>query len=61
MDTKELDTPYHEGERAVQERAGVRAAAKQVASMIQPGLSENMRRFLTEQPFVVAATVDRDD
>ena len=61
MDTKESDTPYHKGERVVQERAGVRVAAKQVASMIQPGLSENMRAFLTEQPFVVAATVDRDD
>ena len=61
MDTKESDTPYHKGERVVQERAGVRLAAKQVASMIQPGLSENMRRFFTEQPFVVTATVDRDD
>ena len=61
MDTKESDTPYHEGERVVQERAGVRVAAKQVASMIQPGLSENMRRLLTKQPFVVTATVDRDN
>ena len=61
MDTTESDTPYHEGERTVQERAGVRAAAKQVASMIRTGLSKNMRAFLTRQPFVVAATVDRDN
>jgi len=61
MDTTESDTPYHEGERTVQERAGVRAAAKQVAGLIQTGLSENRRAFFTEQPFLVAATVDRDN
>lgn len=61
MNTNGSDTPYHEGERTIQERAGVREAATQVAGMIQPELSENMRAFLAEQPFVVAATVDHDD
>ena len=39
MDITESDTPYHEGERTIQERVGVRATAEQVAGMIIEKLS----------------------
>ena len=52
--------PYHEGERAVQSRAGVRDAAQRVAEMVRPSLSENMQSFLSHQPLAVATTVDHE-
>ena len=49
-------TVFHEGERAVQRRAGVERVAAQVgrgiASWIPPGFAEFVRR----QPFVVLAS-----
>ena len=59
-DQHSVQDPYHKGERAVQARAGVRAEAQRVAEMVQPTLSENMRAFLSHQPFAVAAFADND-
>ena len=39
MDITESDTPYHDAERVVQERAGGHAMAEQVAGMIIEKLS----------------------
>ena len=48
---------FHEGERAVQERAGVaEAAAKLGQHMVQPQLDGQFAAFLREQLFVVVAS-----
>lgn len=49
---------YHEGEIAVQERAGVRSQAARVANGIRDFLVEAAQDFLETQPFVVASVTD---
>jgi uncharacterized protein len=50
-------TVFHEGETAVQERAGVRAAAERLgAGMIEPVLHAQFAEFLRRQPFVIVAS-----
>ncbi|HEY3774088.1 MAG TPA: pyridoxamine 5'-phosphate oxidase family protein [Solirubrobacteraceae bacterium] len=50
-------TVFHEGETAVQERAGVRAVAERLgAGMIEPVLDAQFAGFLRRQPFVVVAS-----
>ncbi len=51
---------FHDGEQAVQERAGVRAeAAKLGARMVQSHLDDGFAGFLQAQPFVVVASNTR--
>lgn len=49
---------YHEGERAVQERAGVAAMAVRIGRGIHPTIPVAAAEFLGEQRMVVAAAVD---
>ena len=51
---------FHEGERAVQERAGVAAVASRVAGSIHGEIPPPARDFLLEQPFAVLASRDAD-
>lgn len=52
-------SPFHEGERQVQERAGVRDAARRVGDMIQSAIPANTHEFLSAQRFTVLSTADR--
>jgi uncharacterized protein len=55
-----MDSPYHQGERAVQTRAGVRDRAEQMGrKMIRAFLPDQHRQFFEQLPFVLAGTVDR--
>jgi predicted pyridoxine 5'-phosphate oxidase superfamily flavin-nucleotide-binding protein len=58
----DIDTsgPFHEGERQVQQRAGVRDAAQRVGSMIEAAIPANTHEFLSSQRFAVLNTADRE-
>lgn len=49
---------YHEGERAVQRRAGVVAQADRNARVVVTEIPDLARDFLAEQPFVVVGSAD---
>ncbi|PJJ60966.1 pyridoxamine 5'-phosphate oxidase family protein [Hymenobacter chitinivorans] len=49
---------YHRGEVAVQEQAGTRAQAAQLAPILQTELPTPARNFLAAQPLVVVASAD---
>jgi predicted pyridoxine 5'-phosphate oxidase superfamily flavin-nucleotide-binding protein len=55
-----MQTPFHEGELAVQRRAGVERAAAQVGRMIGPSIPPEFAGFVARQPFVVAAAPDAE-
>jgi predicted pyridoxine 5'-phosphate oxidase superfamily flavin-nucleotide-binding protein len=60
MTTPALEAGFHAGERAVQERAGVRAEATRLEGMLAPAsLSGGFSSFLAAQ--TVAVLVGRDD
>ncbi len=50
---------YHEGELAVQERAGVRGMAARVGQSVFPHLNQILQRFIAEQDLLVVASLDR--
>jgi uncharacterized protein len=50
--------PYHAGELAVQEKAGVAEMARRVGKVIRPEIPPAAWGFLSEQPMAVAASVD---
>lgn len=50
---------FHEGELAVQARAGVAAVAAKVGRNIMPSIPPDYDEFLRSQPFVVVAGLDR--
>lgn len=52
--------PYHEGERAVQERAGVREAADRLAVLIRPEIPGQAQAFLSVLSLVVVGAPDDD-
>jgi len=52
--------PFHSGELAVQERAGVRERAARIGGSIHPELPEPARAFLEQRRFVVLATADAE-
>ncbi len=55
------DTPFHEGEIAIQERYGVAERMRAFASrIVRDHLPDQHRDFLSELPFVVLGTVDRE-
>lgn len=49
---------FHEGEIAVQERAGVKMMANRVGSGIHPVISDAAIDFLQQQPFIIIASRD---
>jgi len=49
---------FHEGERAVQRRAGVERVAAQVGRMVHPFVPPEFAEFLSRLPFVVVASQD---
>jgi predicted pyridoxine 5'-phosphate oxidase superfamily flavin-nucleotide-binding protein len=51
---------FHEGERAVQERAGVAAIASRVGGSIHAEIPPRAQAFLLEQPFAVLASRDAE-
>ena len=51
-------TMFHDGERAVQRRAGVERIAAQVGRNIAPSITSGYAEFLHQQPFAVAAGED---
>ncbi|HSP97090.1 MAG TPA: pyridoxamine 5'-phosphate oxidase family protein [Candidatus Dormibacteraeota bacterium] len=51
---------FHEGERAVQQRAGVAEMAARIGNSIHAEIPPRAREFLDEQPFVVLASRDAD-
>ncbi len=53
-----MDSAYHAGERAVQERAGVRDRAARIAGSIHRVVPAAARGFLQQRTFVVLATAD---
>ena len=55
-----MDTPFHEGERAVQARAGVGDVAERVAGFVRDHLPGQHRAFYAGLPFLVAGGRDAD-
>lgn len=55
-----LGGPYHEGERRVQERAGVREMARRIGRSIHPEVPDRAAAFLAARRMLVVATVDDD-
>jgi len=56
-----MPSPYHAGERAVQERAGVQHMASRIARSIGTSMPPAARQFLQQQPMVVVASTDERD
>jgi uncharacterized protein len=54
-------SPYHEGELAVQARAGVTAEAQRVGQVLRPEIPPAAAEFLVEQPMVITGSVADDD
>lgn len=52
------DSPFHAGERQVQERLGVRAVEDWARKIVRPYLPEEHRAFHTALPFLVVAARD---
>ncbi|MET0554599.1 MAG: pyridoxamine 5'-phosphate oxidase family protein [Vicinamibacteria bacterium] len=50
--------PFHEGEKALQRRAGVRERAEAVGAIVEDTLFPAARRFLAGQRILVAASLD---
>lgn len=54
-------TPFHEGERQVQERAGVRAMSERVGKIIGGAIPPAAQEFLKAQPMLLLGGADSDD
>jgi predicted pyridoxine 5'-phosphate oxidase superfamily flavin-nucleotide-binding protein len=55
-----MDSPFHAGERAVQDRVGVRALADQVGRIVGGAIPPAVRLFLQRQRLVILASADAD-
>lgn len=53
-------SPFHAGELAVQEAAGVRDEAARLGPMFRPAMPDAHRAFFERLPFVVVGSVDAD-
>jgi predicted pyridoxine 5'-phosphate oxidase superfamily flavin-nucleotide-binding protein len=52
-------SPWHEGERAVQRRAGVPDAIEDIGRIVfQSSMTEQHRRFFAQLPFLVVGSID---
>ena len=58
MTTTDLINPFHDGERAAQERAGVGNVAEWAGGFIRDYLPEQHRAFHTAQPFLIVSGGD---
>lgn len=60
--TETAGSVYHEGEVAVQRRAGVRGRAEKMAGMVERAVptSDDVRALVSDQPHAVVTSVDRD-
>jgi predicted pyridoxine 5'-phosphate oxidase superfamily flavin-nucleotide-binding protein len=54
-----VTTPFHEGEIAVQTRAGARAMAEKVGNGIHPTMPNAARDFLARQPMIFLGAADQ--
>lgn len=54
----EPSSPYHAGERAAQERAGVRDKADRLARGLRDHMPDQHRAFFAELPFILVGSVD---
>jgi hypothetical protein len=62
LDRNNPASPFHEGERAVQSRLGVRQSIESWArKVIRPFMPQQHREFYSRLPFVVATARDVDD
>ena len=61
MDSSPDTSPFHAGERRVQERLGVRAIEEWARQVVRPHLPEQHREFYGSLPFLVAAGRDARD
>jgi predicted pyridoxine 5'-phosphate oxidase superfamily flavin-nucleotide-binding protein len=52
---------FHEGELAIQERAGVTRQASRIGTSIRPTIPPLAADFLERQPFVFAGSIDKDE
>ena len=52
------DEPYHDGERAVQERAGVRAAARKIGRVIGDAITPAVAEFLARRITLYVGSID---
>ena len=57
----ETVSPFHHGERDVQERMGVRDIEDWARKVIRPYLPDDHREFYRELPYLVAAARDGHD
>jgi hypothetical protein len=55
---QDASSPFHPGELAVQQRAGVAESAAEVGGIVAPSISGAVRRFLASQRLAVAASLD---
>lgn len=55
-----MSATYHAGERAVQERAGVRTMSERIGKVFQAEMKPLFRAFIAHQRLAVLATVDED-
>ncbi len=53
-----MDDVFHEGELAVQQRAGVGAQAQQVGRIISPALPNGADEYLAQLPLLIAGAAD---
>src|SRR4051812_10242587 len=53
-------SPFHAGELAIQDAAGVRARAAQLGPMFRPAMAEPYRAFFERLPFVLTGSVDSE-
>ncbi len=60
MTTKELPSPWHAGERALQTRAGVGERMERVGRNIRDFMPDQHRAFFAQLPFLVVGSIDGD-
>ncbi len=54
------ESPFHDGELAVQERAGTQGMARKIGRGIRPEIGDGAREFFAQQSMAVMASTDRD-
>ena len=55
-----MDTKFHSGELAIQERVGVQEMAARVGNSIKATIPTAAAQFLAERPFAILASIDQD-
>lgn len=60
MSTARATSPFHDGERLVQERAGLRAEAEKVGRIIATGIPDGANAWLSQRELAAMAATDRD-